>query len=67
MKAAIALLLAITAAAPSASEQAACAGDAMALCVPHVGIDPRAVAQCLIAHKAQLAPACRAVIRRRGF
>lgn len=50
---------------PSASEQAACRGDAIRYCSNHAG-NPPAMRQCLAANKARLSPACQRVVESRG-
>jgi hypothetical protein len=56
--------LALLAAAPTPAERAACAGDAVRFCMAHISSRANMIA-CLQAHRAELSPACQAVIRAR--
>lgn len=61
---AIASTLVLPAAAPTPAERTACTPDAVRFCMAYVSSQANMVA-CLQAHRAELTPECRAVIRTR--
>lgn len=57
----LATLLLLTA-APTPAERSACTPDALRFCSAYIPNQPAVIA-CLLAHRAELTPACRAAIR----